>query len=207
MPDSKVGSVAFLITLLIVLVGPLVFFNHMGRQAVRTVHARPVAQNNTEAEAAMVLESGGSLPAGLLDSEPNLEVTVITPAPAETNETEVSASGSQQEQIDNYIKTIFGKDATVAIAVQRVECNPQNKQYPKCVYHTEHEYSVGIFQINLYNSSHWIHAKKVPGETMEEKVEWLKNPYHNTLIAYKIFTDSGFNPWSGFTSGRYEAHL
>lgn len=108
-----------------------------------------------------------------------------------------------QSEIENYVKTIFGRFANVAIAVSKNECSPLNPQYPKCVYHTSQEYSVGLFQINLFNASHWIHAKKVPGETIEEKAEWLKNPMHNTLVAYKIFSDSGFNPWTAYTSGNY----
>lgn len=115
--------------------------------------------------------------------------------------------GPCQDDIEAYVKTIFGKDAKTAIAVSHVECNPQNKAYPACVYHTEHEYSVGIFQINLFNAKHSIHAAKVPGKTMEEKIEALKDPYINTLVAYKIFTASSWNPWAGFTSGRYLAHL
>lgn len=123
-------------------------------------------------------------------------------------ETEKQEAKFSQEEIDDYIDTIFGgKDGRIMRAINRVECNPANKAYPECVYHTEHEYSVGIFQINLFNSKHWIHAKKVPGETMEEKVEALKDPYINTLVAYKIFSDSSFTPWAGFTSGRYKAYL
>src|SRR3990167_5881711 len=113
------------------------------------------------------------------------------------------AGQPRQEEIEAYIKTIFGKDAKVAIAVSRNECSPQNPYYPRCAYHTQYEYSVGIFQINLYNANHWIHAKKVPGETMGEKIEWLKDPFHNTLIAYKIFSDSGFTPWVAYTSNAY----
>jgi len=135
-------------------------------------------------------------------------VTVITPV-REVGSASLSEQvvTDEQEQIDAYIRTIFGKDAKVAIAVNRVECNPANKQYPKCVYHTDHEYSVGIFQINLFNKTHAIHAAKVPGKTMEEKIESLKNPYINTLVAYKIFTSSGFAPWSGYSSGRYLDHM
>lgn len=108
-----------------------------------------------------------------------------------------------KEEIESYIRTIFGKDARVAIAVSHNECNPRHPHYPACVLHTDAEYSVGIFQINLYNKSHWIHAQKVPGKTMEEKIEWLKDPYHNTLIAFKIFKDSGFHPWTAYSSGNY----
>lgn len=136
-------------------------------------------------------------PSASLNSEgkdsalPQLEVTT----PVE--------EGPSQKDIEAYIKTIFGKDSKVAIAVSHVECNPANKAYPKCVYHTQHEYSVGIFQINLFNANQWIHAAKVPGETMEEKIESLKDPYINTLVAYKIFSAQGFLPWAGYTSGRY----
>ena len=187
-PKGTYTSVLFLILLILPIVGLLTWSNHHGQQVVREAKASvvatptPVAQNITGAET------------GDTEAHP---VVITTPEPV----------NSEHEAIDDYIRTIFGKDAKVAIAVNRVECNPKNKQYPSCVYHTEYEYSVGIFQINLYNKSHWIHAKKVPGNTMEEKVEWLKNPFNNTLIAYKIFTDSGFGPWSGFTSGRYLDHL
>lgn len=106
-----------------------------------------------------------------------------------------------QKEIEGYIKTIFGKDADLAIRVQHSECSPLNKNYPRCVYHTDREYSVGIFQINLFNKDHTIHAGKIPGETMEEKIEWLKNPFNNTLVAFKIFKDSGFYPWSAYKRG------
>lgn len=112
-----------------------------------------------------------------------------------------------QQDVENYVKTIFGKDGKVAVAVSHVECNPANKAYPRCVYHTDREYSVGIFQINLFNKDHMIHAAKVPGKTMEEKIEALKDPYINTLVAYKIYSHSGFNPWAGYTSGRYLTKL
>jgi hypothetical protein len=131
---------------------------------------------------------------------PDLAVTITTPTPKEPE-------SNQKEEIDAYIRTIFGKDAKVFLAITRVECNPKNKQYPACVYHTDHEYSVGVAQINLFNKSHAIHANKVPGATMEDKIESLKNPYINVLVAYKIFTDSGFTPWTGYTSGRYLDHM
>lgn len=138
---------------------------------------------------------------------------IMTPTPTATNTPTPTMTPTPivpefpQKDIENYIKVIFGSDSRVAIAVSHNECNPLNRQYPECVLHTPAEYSVGIFQINLYNQKHWIHAQKVPGATMEDKIEWLKNPYHNTLIAYKIFSDSGFQPWSAYTSGNYKNSL
>lgn len=128
----------------------------------------------------------------------------ITPTPTVAPVVDPSAKDHPSKQeIEDYVRTIFGKDARVAIAVSHNECNPKHPHYPACVLHTDAEYSVGIFQINLYNKSHWIHAQKVPGKTMEEKIEWLKDPYHNTLIAFKIFKDSGFHPWTAYSSGNY----
>lgn len=141
----------------------------------------------------------------VVDSKSTGESAKPSPVLAKTEEQEGEETDSpSQQEIEDYVRVIFGRDSRVAIAVSKNECNPKHRDYPKCVLHTEHEYSVGIFQINLYNSRHWIHAQKVPGETMEEKIEWLKDPYHNTLVAFKIFSDSkGFSPWSAYTSGNY----
>lgn len=201
-PSSAKWSVISLVFLATVVVAPLTWANHESKKSLPNipgltfasegasapVKPSPVAQNNTGAE-----------------TDGALAVTIETPA-VEV-ESQDSRGSSQQEEIDAYIRTIFGKDAKVFTAITRVECNPKNKQYPACVYHTEHEYSVGVAQINLFNKSHAIHAAKVPGDTMEEKIESLKDPYINVLVAYKIFTDSGFAPWAGYTSGRYLDHM
>jgi hypothetical protein len=113
-----------------------------------------------------------------------------------------------QKEIESYIKTIFGKDGRVAVAVSHHECGPTNKAYPGCVLQSDVEYSVGVFQINLKNKTHMIHAAKVPGNSIEEKAENLKDPYINTLIAYKIFKDSnGFTPWSAYLNKSYLSSL
>lgn len=116
----------------------------------------------------------------------------LTPTPTPTKE------------ILDYINTIFRKDAKVAIAVMKNECNPQNKLFPTC--HktiTSKEYSVGIFQINIQSATSKVHYNRIPGETLEEKVEWLKDPFNNTLMAYWIFQNSGWYPWTAYTSGNY----
>jgi hypothetical protein len=125
-----------------------------------------------------------------------------TPTLTEREQIEVVETPTQKE-IEQYVKTIFGSDARVAIAISHNECGPLRPEYPKCVLHSEVEYSVGLFQINLYNSKQWIHAGRIPGQTMEEKVEWLKNPFNNTLYAYWVFQNSGWNPWSAYTNGNY----
>jgi len=120
------------------------------------------------------------------------------------NTLKVKKSPPTQKEIESYVKTIFGKDAKVAIAVSHHECSPSNRSYPACVNKSDIEHSIGLFQINLYNKKHWIHAQKVPGKTMEEKIEWLSDPFNNTLVAYKIFKDwNGFEAWTAYTSNAY----
>jgi hypothetical protein len=108
-----------------------------------------------------------------------------------------------QKEIEDYIRTIFGKDAKVAIAVSRNECGPTNKKYPSCQFHTAHENSIGLFQINIESQTTKVHWARIPGDTLEEKIEWLKEPQNNVLMAYWIFTKSGWNPWSAYTNGNY----
>ena len=108
-----------------------------------------------------------------------------------------------REEIEKYVRLIFGKDANVALAVSHHECGYTHKHYPKCHLKSGVEHSVGLFQINLYNSKQWIHAGRIPGNTMEEKVLWLENPFNNTLYAYWVFKTSGFNPWTAYSKGAY----
>lgn len=108
------------------------------------------------------------------------------------------------EKIDAYIKTIFGKDWRVARAIYHNECSPSHKDFPyKCRYTTSKEDSIGLFQINLKSKTTKIHWDRIPGETEEEKVTWLSDPFNNVLMAYWIYTKSGWNPWSAYTSNRY----
>lgn len=133
-----------------------------------------------------------------------LKVTYATPteSPEKTRQ-------EQQKEIEAYIKTIFGKDGKLAVAVSRNECGVTYKTYPRCRYTTDKEDSIGIFQINIQSKTTKVHWARIPGETLEEKVEWLKDPHNNTLMAYWIFSASGnsFNAWSAYTSGRYEKDM
>lgn len=108
-----------------------------------------------------------------------------------------------QQEIEAYIKTIFGKDAPTAIGVSHHECFTWDKSYPKCHLKTAAEDSIGLFQINLYNSKQWIHAGRIPGNTIAEKELWLENAFNNTLYAYWVYKTSGWNPWTSYTSGAY----
>ena len=146
----------------------------------------------------------------------NRPFTIISPLPMNPNFTVVKKAQAQEpvtqdytsESIEKYVRTIFGKDSKVAIAVSHNECNPRNRLYPTC--HetiTNKEYSVGIFQINIKSEYAKVHYDRIPGGTLEEKIEWLKDPYNNTLFAYWIFKTSGWNPWTAYTNGSYLSSL
>ncbi len=145
--------------------------------------------------------------------ERNFRQNIISPLPDSiaTKPIKVYAveTNVTQKEIDAYIKHIFGKDAKIALAVNRGECNPANKKYPHCLNVSEIEHSVGLFQINLITpgTGKKVHWDKVPGKTLEEKEHFLQDPMNNVLIAYKIFKDSGWQAWSAYTNGSYKAHL
>lgn len=112
-----------------------------------------------------------------------------------------------QEDIENYMRIIFGPQARVAIAIQHDECNPNRPDYPHCVNHSNIEYSIGLMQINLKNKTQMIHFYRVPGNTLEEKIAWLQNPYNNVLFAYWVYSTSGFHPWTTYLNGHYLNNL
>lgn len=137
----------------------------------------------------------------------NEEIWVFASASAsekkETIQAPIKQEKTKDPAIEAYMQKIFGPDFRTARAVSHNECNPLNAKYPACILHSDVEYSVGLFQINLYNATQWIHAGRIPGKTMDEKVAWLKDPYNNILYAYWVFKTSGWHPWTAYTSGNY----
>lgn len=55
------------------------------------------------------------------------------------------------------------------------------------------DYSVGLFQINLYGKL----AASRPSE------EWLKVPENNIAYAYTLYKEGGWNVWSAYKTGAY----
>jgi hypothetical protein len=101
-------------------------------------------------------------------------------------------------QYQQEIYKVFGKDAPTAYAIARAESNLK----PDKCHIDDIEYSCGIFQINLR-----AHNLKVPGETMEEKAEWLKDYKNNVITARFIYATSGFRAWSVFKNKNYLNYL
>jgi len=142
----------------------------------------------------------------------------VSPSPAPTEQpvpqgTDVASLIAQRPYIEKYIKTIFKGQAKTAIAIASAESGTRDPKTREFYYKTyavnksDVELSVGVFQINLRNAVERVHYDRIPGSSEEEKVEWLKNPYNNTLYAFWVYTYSDFHPWSVFSSGKYLAFL
>lgn len=103
--------------------------------------------------------------------------------------------------VEQMIVEAFGKDAKTALCIAKAESgiNPTRENRGVASGKYKGECSIGLFQINLKSNGctgravHWAKAK---GETLEEKVEWLKVPENNIAVANQIFEASGWAPWS-----------
>lgn len=100
--------------------------------------------------------------------------------------------------------------ADVMLAISMAELSPKRGDWPWYVNRSPVECSVGVFQINLakdYCNGKWVHAKNIPGNTIDEKIVWLQDPINNTKTAIKIMKTSGFTPWSVYKNKTYLKYL
>lgn len=72
------------------------------------------------------------------------------------------------------------------------------------------DYSIGCFQINLKGSSNLLAKYRTAvslgysgSMTVAELEAWLKNAANNVAVAYKMWADEGWSPWSA-TTCRYK---
>lgn len=113
-----------------------------------------------------------------------------------------------ENEYEEVIYKVFGEDYEIMYAIAQAE--HAGTINPKAVNSTEVEHSVGLFQINLakeYGNGKRVHWDKVPGDTLEEKEEWLTDPYNNAVIARVIRASSGLNAWSVYKNDRYKIYL
>jgi hypothetical protein len=114
---------------------------------------------------------------------------------------------------EKYVKEIFGREAKTALAVARAESgrvDPKSGEFYYRTYainKTEKELSVGVFQVNLRSELALIHFARIPGQNEQEKIEWLQDPFNNTLFAHWIYSHSQFNLWTTYRNGKYLAYL
>ncbi len=73
------------------------------------------------------------------------------------------------------------------------------------------ECSIGAFQINLASDAcngKRVHWSKAEGNTLEEKIAWLKKPENNIKLAVQIYKARGnFTAWSTYTNGSYLKYM
>lgn len=140
---------------------------------------------------------------------------LITPVGAYTGAEAVPTPTPNPRDLTQYYplaKSLFGSQWKIALAVAESECNSSRKEWPRCVNSWAKEHSVGWGQINLAKDGgggKWVHASKIPGKTINDKAEWLMNPENNLLAMHLVWLAAGksFSPWTGFTSGNYQAQL
>lgn len=140
----------------------------------------------------------------------------IEPAVAKTEDT--SSLTVEQMKAISIIRAFNGKaDPVLALAVSMGEgfrSNGENRGEAKRLKNGKWysgECSIGLLQINLRKNAckgDYVHWDKVPGETLNDKIEWLKDFDNNANLGATIFEDwGGFKPWSSYTSGSYKIHL
>ena len=132
--------------------------------------------------------------------------TTASPTPS----TVVGQATTEVEPVvDKYkdlIKDIFGDEWEVAYAIAMAESHMN----PDAVHKDVNEWSIGLFQINIRKGDGVgakVHWEKIPGDTGEEKEEWLKKPKNNILTAKFLYGSSGFYPWSVYKNGSYKEFL
>lgn len=135
----------------------------------------------------------------------------VTPTPTPTPIPTVVPDPGKKEIMAEIVR-VFGEDALRAIAIAKAESgldpNREGIHRANTLWEGyQGECSIGLFQINLASDGchgKWLHAYKIPGETLDEKIIWLKNYKNNIQIAKEIYDAQGFNPWSTFTNKKYQ---
>ncbi|MHA1400179.1 MAG: hypothetical protein ACTSQE_07505 [Candidatus Heimdallarchaeaceae archaeon] len=121
-------------------------------------------------------------------------------------------------EIEELIHNAFKDEGDIAVAIAKAESrlNPNREGIHKAGKHKwssdtyKGECSIGLFQINLASDAcngRPVHASKIPGDTLEAKIAWLKIPENNIKIAKQLYERQGFYPWSTYTNGAYEREL
>lgn len=106
-----------------------------------------------------------------------IQVVVPTPTP-----TTPPTPTTQRQDIENYVREVFGDDADRGIKMLE-ECENRTLGVDRINWNSNGTWDFGLWQIN-----------QVHGYTREQLVDYK----FNTDVAYKIFTNAGnsFSPWT-----------
>lgn len=102
---------------------------------------------------------------------------------------------TKYENVEQAIVREFKEDSRMARAIFKSESGLD----PKASSNTG---DYGICQINL--RAHW---GKIPGDSREQKIEWLENFQNNLKLCKKIKDSSGWYPWTDFKNGKYKVFI
>lgn len=106
--------------------------------------------------------------------------------------------------IERLVLETFGVnqyDTAMCIIKHESGANPTRENLGKARVGYRGECSIGLFQINLASNGcagKKVHWNKAQGNTLSEKIAWLKVPENNVKIAKQLFDASGWNPWTTF---------
>lgn len=95
----------------------------------------------------------------------------------------------------------FGKDSRIIRAICKSESGLKADSMNKTL-NKDKTWDIGYCQINV----DW-NAKYIPGETRAEKIENLKNPETNVMVAKRVYDSQGWTAWSDFKNGKYLRYL
>ena len=97
------------------------------------------------------------------------------------------ATTVRQDTLYELFVKVFNEDADLMYSIAKCESSLETDR----VHSDYREHSVGLLQINLK-----AHSAKVPGETLEDKTEFLKVPKNNLLVGRFIKATQGVqNAW------------
>lgn len=148
-------------------------------------------------------------------SAPTFEVVEVEKTIEVTKEVPVDYTfETDKARIQAMILAAFPEDGLRAQAVAKAESgfDPNKENFGRAgsipsLPNYKGECSVGLFQINLAQDGcqgEWVHAKNIPGKTIEEKIAWLKVPENNIKYAKEhLYEAQGWKPWSAYTNGSY----
>lgn len=137
---------------------------------------------------------------------------------AEASEIELIEVKAEKPVTDSTdIKTLIRRsfpevsDVAVAVAMGESRFNAKHVNNSPAKGKYKGECSVGLFQINLSsngcNGNKWVHAANIPGNTIDEKIQWLQIPENNIKYAREIYKTGGWEQWGAYTNGAYKWFL
>jgi len=134
---------------------------------------------------------------------PRLPTQAPVPGKISTDFAIESRKVNPETDVEQLIRKYFPEDYETARAVFQHE-----SQLGKYFQNLQGAPAYGVAQVYLP-----VWSKQIPGDTDEQKIEWLKDPDNNLSIARKIYDDrakwdtTGWNAWDSYKHGHYKQYM